>query len=291
MPLSAALAEWPQGCPEELSGPVSIAARRVALGDTPANAFEAMSGELGADASMLAAIARIHTVAGCDVARLLEAAARSIERRGALVNAASIATSGTKLSGKIVAALPLMILPLVPAAGGSLFDRRGALLLVCGAALLLVGVCWIAHLLPGPPDRDEVGELAGLLASVLDAGAGLRIALGLSREATRGSLRTELESCAHRVRLGADWYAALAMSSDEGLRSLAVVLVRAERIGSSIARALDAFARSRADAAEAAFDRATRRAPVLMVLPLTTCILPGYALLAVGPLLRGLSLG
>jgi pilus assembly protein TadC len=73
------------------------------------------------------------------------------------------------------------------------------------------------------------------------------------------------------------------------LRELGAVVVRAERLGTPASAALRAFAEVRRREREDEFERAARRAPVLMVLPLTTCILPAYVLLAVGPILRGLS--
>jgi tight adherence protein B len=239
----------------------------------------------------MAAIARLHAASGCDAARLVDAAARSIERRNALQRTASTATAGAKLSSRLVAALPVMVLPLVPATGGSLFDRRGSLLLLCGGLLLLLGGRWIARLLPRPPQGDDVGELAAFLSSAVRGGVGLHDALGLCCGTVGASLRAEMSSCSQRVRLGADWASALSLASNDGLRSMAGVLRRAERIGSPPGRALEMFAERRIEETEAAFDKATRRAPVLMVLPLTICILPAYVLLTVGPILRGVSFG
>jgi tight adherence protein B len=291
MPMSAAVAAWPGHCPDEARTAVADAARRVALGATPDEALAAMSW-LGQDgAATAAAIARLHAVSGCDAAGLLDACARSHERRAALSRTASVATSGTKLSGRIVAALPLTVLPLVPAAGGSLFDRRGSLMLLCGAFLLLAGAWWIGRLLPRPPRGDEVGELAAFLSSAIAGGVGMRDALTLCATAASPSVRNELAICTRRVRLGAGWTTALDMSSDDGLRAMAAVLRRAEELGVPVARSLETFAERRIEDAEATFDREARRAPVLMVLPLTICILPAYVVLAIGPILRGLSLG
>jgi tight adherence protein B len=291
MSLTTAVHAWPRHCPVGSEEPVTAAARRVALGASPADAFDAMSPWIGAEvAATVASIARLHAASGCDAARLLEAAARSVERRSRLSREASIAASGTKLSGKIVAALPLIGLPLVPAAGGALLDRRGSLMLVCGLLLLLGGAWWIGRLLPHAPEADEVAELAALLAAALGSGAGVRDAMGLCLGAG-GALVDELALCARRVGLGVEWATAMAMSSHDGLQAMAAVLRRGDDLGIPVARSLEAFAERRIEDAEAVFDKRVRRAPVLMVLPLTICILPAYVLLAIGPILRGLSLG
>jgi tight adherence protein B len=291
LPLPRALAAWPAACPGGLRPAATAVAARVALGDAPARALGAAVGELGDDALTLAAIAELHAVSGCDAARLLDVAARQVERRESLAGGAAVATSGAKLSGRMVAVLPMLALLAAPTAGVRLFDRRGALLLVCGVALLLVGVWWIARLLPRAPARDGVAELATFLAAALGAGVDLHAAMHLCAASATPSLRAQLVACVGRVRMGAGWSHALGLADDDGLRTMAAVLGRAEELGTPIRRSLLAFAGARERAAEAAFDRATRRAPVLMVVPLTVCILPAYLLLAVGPFLRGLSWG
>lgn len=289
--MDAAIAAWPEECPAELKDEIADVGRRVALGENPAGALSSLSSSFGEPAASMSSIARLHAESGCDAAGLLDGTARSIERREALAATAAIATSGTKLSGRIVAALPVLVLPLVPATGTTLFDRRGALLLLCGVALLWTGAWWIARLLPRPPPRDEAAELAASVAAALAAGIGLSSAIEVSSVATGATLREDIELCVRRVRLGSDWTTALRLSMFDGVRSMGDALARAERIGSPASLALSELADRRWDEAEASFEKATRRAPVLMVLPLTICILPGYVVLAIGPLLRGLSFG
>lgn len=287
LPFVAAVRAWPDESPETLRPVLSAVAARVRLGDAPEEALAALGPSLGGDAATLAAIARLHAVSGCDAARLLEAAARAAERRAFLATTASGATAGAKLSGRIVAGLPLLFLPLVPAVGVSLFDRRGSLLLLAGVSLLLTGGWWIARLLPRPPEPDGVAWLAAFVAAGFEAGVAVHDAIRVCSQ-TIPSLGADLAACARRVRLGASWSSALELSPDDGLRAVGAVFGRAERMGIPIAQSLDAFAARRSEEAEAAFDKAARRAPVLMVLPLTICILPAYVVLAVGPLLRGI---
>jgi pilus assembly protein TadC len=50
------------------------------------------------------------------------------------------------------------------------------------------------------------------------------------------------------------------------------------------------FARRRRRRLQLEFDAATKKAPVMMVVPLVLCVLPSFCLLALAPFLRGLSL-
>lgn len=291
LPMASAIDAWPDHTADDLRMVLLEPRARVALGDSPAAALSAATAVFGDDASAVGEIAELHDVTGCDAASLLEETAARIERRAALAKAAASATAGAKLSGWMLAGLPLAAAPLVPALGSTPFDRRGSLLLVCGATLLLAGISWIRRLLPRPPGRDEVGELADLLAAALGAGADLGSGLAFCFATVTGPVRTELYDSARRVGLGATWGSSLAASSDGGLRRVADVILRSERLGASAAGPLKALARARRSEVEASFDRSVRRAPVLMVLPLTTCILPAYVLLAIGPILRGVSIG
>jgi tight adherence protein B len=290
MPIRRALAAWPDHCSADARAGAALARARLSLGDDPARSVAAVA-FLGDDAPVVAAIVGLQQSTGCDGAGLLDAAARRIERRAALTQSALSATAGARLSGRIIAGLPLAIVPLLPAAGASLFDRRGSLLVICGAALLLAGGAWIGRLLPRPPGPDDAGEIAELVAAALDAGVDVDGALRLCARACPGSARTELEGAFRRVALGQSWGDALECSTDDGLRGLAEVVARGQRLGTPMAASLRAFASNRRVDQEGAFERSLRRAPVLMVLPLTTCILPAYVLLAIGPVLRGLSLG
>ena len=78
-------------------------------------------------------------------------------------------------------------------------------------------------------------------------------------------------------------------SDDESLRSLGAALAAPQSLGVPVAAALDEFARRRAESLENALERAIRRAPVKMVVPLTLCVLPSFALLALTPFLRSLT--
>jgi pilus assembly protein TadC len=59
--------------------------------------------------------------------------------------------------------------------------------------------------------------------------------------------------------------------------------------GAPLDASLRTFARSLRAAQARVFELETRRAPVLLVLPLTLCFLPAFALVMLGPLLHGVT--
>jgi tight adherence protein C len=92
------------------------------------------------------------------------------------------------------------------------------------------------------------------------------------------------------VVLGSTWPEALAASSDPHVSALGGALLSAYRVGVPVAGRLRLFASDLREQRRLAFEAETRKAPVMMVLPLVLCILPSFLLLALGPFVRGLSI-
>jgi hypothetical protein len=90
------------------------------------------------------------------------------------------------------------------------------------------------------------------------------------------------------VRLGMSWTAALSRAADAELRRMSEIL-RTTDGSDGTARSLRLFARTLRDEQRRSCDAMTRRAPVLLVLPLTLCFLPAFGLVLVLPMIRGLS--
>lgn len=285
--LQLAFDEWPARAPRSLELPLRTLAQRSRLGFCPADAVAGLDGL--ALAHPLRSALDGSRATGGDAAELLDVAATSLDRKAGLVRSARSSVVGQRLSGRLVAGLPLAFLAFLPA-GGRMLDRRGSLLLVAGAGLLLAGMWWIARLMPAPPEHDAAAELADLAAAALRAGAPPATALAVSSRALP-ELRAEMSACCNRVRLGASWSRSLEMAGHAGLRELAATIRRGEQLGTPIDSGLRAFASERRQAAEAEFASRSGRAPVLMVLPLVLCVLPSFALLGLAPFLRGLSLG
>ena len=93
------------------------------------------------------------------------------------------------------------------------------------------------------------------------------------------------------VRLGLTWGEALQRSCDESLARLGRILAQSEGKGLPMTATLGAFADARRKEVAGRLDAAIKRAPVLMIIPLVTCVLPAFVLLGLGPFIRGLGAG
>lgn len=278
LPVRQALLEWPARVPGEQRAGLARVARRVALGAPLARAL-AGSG-LDADGEDLAA-ALTAAESGADGAALVGALAAGAERRALAAARARAAASGVLVSARVVAALPLVCLLALPLSGAPPLDRVGVALLAAGCALDLAGALWLAHLSPAVAPADPAAALAERLAAALAGGLALRRAVEIC-----SGFEPDLRRAARRLAAGASWERAL--GSIAGGAELGRLLERCERHGLAPARALSGFAAVRRAAAEAEAERALRRAPVLMMFPLTVCVLPAFLLLGVIPHLRAL---
>lgn len=288
LPMHVALCRWANEAPVAARPALEALVRRTKLGLNPAGATEAMT-EWGDDARALTVIFSLHLKLGADIAAMLDALAGSIDEREAWMGDARAAGAGARTSSRVVAGLPLAFLPLTPASGAPLFDPAGLVLLVGGVTLVFVGMKWIRRLMPRPSDSEDTATaLAALLAGSITAGAPPSVALTVLAEQLS---QPELQRAKRLVALGFAWTGALARSLDPGLRSLATVLEATESLGLPLTDALKRFARRRRAQLARDFEMETKRASVLMMIPLTVCVLPAFVLLALGPFLRGLSLG
>ena len=286
-PRDAALM-WPEHASVSLRPALERAARRVLLGEPPGRAIRAV-GDLFPACEAVAAAFSVNRSSGTSLAKMLERIAVAERRRAEAGRSAGAGAAGAKMSARLVAGLPLAFVPLMPAAGSSMTDVPGSALLLLGITLCAAGLKWVSGLIPSPPRDDDVAQIAECIADVLRAGAPLSAAMSVALAVAPDGARDELERAARRVELGAGWVASLSRS-DGPLGLLAPVLDRSYRRGLPAAAQLEELARARRAAAASEFDAALRRAPVKMVLPLTLCVLPAYALLGLAPFIRGITL-
>ena len=281
--LRQALYAWP----DELAGEHREEARRVVrrleMGDSVTGAIEGSS-----SAWVLVPAFSVHLATGVDLVAWLERVAADIDARAGALRAARGAAAGAALSGRMVAGLPLLFVPLTPVARAPLDDPLGLSMLVVGTALALTGLRWIARLLPQPPGDDTTAELSVVLSAMLRAG--LPVAAALEIASNQSQACPALVRARRLVRLGATWADALDEAGADCI-PIAAAIRRAQRFGIPIADALEALVAARRSELERTFEEKMKRAPVLMVVPLTCCILPAYGLLALGPFLRGMSVG
>lgn len=281
-PPAAAVASWPSVAPEEVAPAITPVARRVVLGEAPASAVRTLP-----HASALGRCFALHRAAGGSLPALLERVAEAIEADVAAGDSARAATSGARLSARLVAGLPLAFVPLTSGGGALRAGAAGIALIAAGVALAAAGLWWIGKLVPAAPSGDDpVAALADDLAIALRGGIGLAPALEAAAEHPPPGLEHALARIERKVRLGDHWVDALRREGG-ALEALAEVLARSRSWGVPAAAPLREWARIRRAGVRTEMQRALRRAPVLMVVPLTVCVLPAFVLLAFGPFILG----
>ncbi len=290
LPVRAALLNWHEHAPPGLRDPLLGMARRISLGDTNDGAIRSLQPFFGPDAALLRAALVTCSEAGGDAPHMLERIAGNIQSRAALAEAGRAAGSGALLSGRLVAGLPLAFVPLMPLAKVPVFDAPGLLLLTLGVALALAGLTWVSALMPLPPPDDGAAAVADAAAAVLEGGASLQAALRLASRQAPETAVVSMQRAARLVALGLTWPDALARLDDAGLTELAAAVRLSHKFGLPASGALEAFSTRRREEQIRRFEAATRRAPVLMVIPLVTCVLPSYLVLGLGPFLRTFTL-
>lgn len=288
--MRAALLAWKDEAPHEVESELDKISDRLQLGDGTVRALEELKPVFAADHPALTTIVELASLVGGDTAAMLDRLARVIEVRDSFVAAGRSASAGAVLSARMVAGLPLAFLPLTPAARAPLLDPIGILLLVTGISLAGLGMWWIHRVVPRPSGADDPGaSVAEMTAALLEGGLSLRSSLDRVAKMETSASSRELARCARQVALGASWSRALSLSCEEGFRDVGTTIERAFRMGLPVESALLSLAARRRDRIRHEFEAATRKAPVVMVVPLVLCVLPSFGLLALAPFLRGLA--
>jgi tight adherence protein B len=287
-----ALARWSHDAPDELRPALEMLRRHVLLGRELEGAVSELEGPLGPDAASVATVLAVHARLGGNAARMLDRLARGMQERRVALEGARAAGAGATLSARLVAGLPLAFMPLAPVAKAPFFDAIGLALMGAGASLAVLGLLWMARLVPRLPDSDDVVALvAALAAAVLDEGASVPQAFDLIGRNAPAALAPHLTRARRLCSLGATWSEALARTGEPGLADIGATLMWSQRSGLPAARALEHLATQRRAELSIGFERRVKRGPVLMILPLVTCVLPSFLLLGLAPFLRGLSAG
>ena len=288
--MRAALLQWPAEASDEAQPILAQVARRLSLGDGIEPALTILEPHWDPRAfSALRTILVVHLRVGGNVALMIDAVVDSLAGRTESWEAARSAAAGMRLSGRMVALLPIVFLPATGLAQAPLTDAIGVSLLVMGALLCGLGMWWMNGLAPAAPERDGTAWLADIVSGALQGGTGLHRVLEVVAERAPVDIASDLDRARRIVALGSTWAEGLRRSGNTNLASLAAILDRSRELGAPAAESLRAFAQWRDEVAVNSFEAQMRRAPVRMVLPLTLCILPGFGLLALAPFLRGLA--
>jgi tight adherence protein B len=286
--LRGALACLYEEAPITARVPLERLSRLLALGQTVVEALRRTRGVFeDGDAQTLISLIAVHERDGGDLAGMLESLADRIDSRDMALRAAQGAGAGALLSARIVAGLPILVLLVTPGIDRSMLHGNGLLLLVTGLGLVAGGAAWMRRLVPRPEAVDDpVAIVCDVAACALRAGSSLHAALNGVLDACPREIRPQFEKAHRLVNVGASWPEALRRSGHADLADLAASIGHAQRLGVPLATSLERWAETRRTRRLRDFEVAVRRAPVLMVLPLTLCMLPAYLILGLGPVLH-----
>lgn len=246
--------------------------------------------ELAPFVIVLGAFAR----SGGRVGRSLARVARLLRGRLALDAERSALTAQGRLSATVLVALaPLgalffgILTPsyLVTLAG------PGRALGALAVALEIVGAAWLWRLVRAPSDAPELAALVDAVIVGLDAGLSFELALAmLVARSPRVARLPEARHLLADLRLGRTPRAAFAAFASSGADEarIAALVESASRFGAPLAELLVAQADALREAERRRAETAARRLPVLMLFPLSLCVLPALLIVFLGPPLLSL---
>lgn len=279
-----ALGRWPTNAPPEVRGELRSVAARSAIGLPLGSALFPIEEAWGAEGRTLSSSLLATMSTGGDLAAMLDDLARSIrDTRGRHRNARA-AAAGATLSGKMILALPSVLLLAAGLAGGG-FDPTGSGGVLLGAVLGGLGSVWIARLTPKPPPDDDLAAACDVMTRSLEAGASVVDALSAAACYGPAPIRARFTGARAMMDLGLSPRRALERA---GLPELGERIGDALGLGVPLSVSLRSLAGLRREEASLSFETRLRRAPVLMALPLSLCLLPSFFLIGFAPLLRAM---
>lgn len=293
--LELAFAEVAPTLPAALAGRTARVASALRLGEPIERALAAYDGvvpaaELAPFAIVLAAFSR----SGGRIGRSLARVARLLRGRLALDAERSALTAQGRLSAIVLVALaPLggvffaVLTPsYVPVLLGS-----GRALLVAAIVLEALGGAWLWWLVRAPSDAPELATLLDAVVVGLEAGLSFELSLAeLVARSPRVARLPEARRLLADLRLGQPprvAFGAFAASGPDEAR-IAALVESASRFGSPLAELLVAQADALRETERRRAEARARRLPILLLFPLTFCVLPALLLVFLGPPLLSL---
>ena len=258
-------------------------AAHVGLGCSVRRSLAPVEAAWGTDGRTLVSCFLTSMDGGGDLAAMLDDLAFTINGSIGRRRTARASAAGATLSGRLIMAVPVTLLVAGLTRGGIGAGDSGGLLL--GGVLGGLGSFWISRLTPKPPPDDDLAAACDVMRRSLVAGASVREALSVAAAQGPDGTRAELERAAGLIDLGFSPRRALERA---GLPELSDRLGDAITLGIPVSHSLHSLARLRRSEAALEFETRLRRAPVLMALPLSLCLLPSFFLIGFAPLLKAL---
>ena len=272
----AALVEWAGASADPV---VSSIGRRARLGLPLSAVVEPLAA--WPDGPLIARAIEAHAMHGGSLGATLRSIVSVLREREQMTHESRVASASSTLSGRLMGGLAILCaVGLVMRARSMTGTMIMAMLVAAG--LVCIGVRWSRSLMPKPPRADRpAAAKADLLAGLLDAGLQVPGALEL---ACGGE-----DTSARLVRLGMTWTEAIERSPDVEMKQIATVLRRCSSTGAPVSEALRLLATNIRAMQRREAEIAAKRAPIMLVLPLTLCFLPAFALVLVAPMIGAMS--
>lgn len=232
--------------------------------------------------------------AGGPVRRRLERVAALLRGRLALEEEHAALTAQGRVSAVVLIALApfggALFMVLMPSYGRTLFER-GLGLLALAVVLEVAGAVWLARIVRSPAHKHELASLLDAVVVGLDAGLTFEQALrALVDRAPKLARLPEARRLLADLALGLGRPRAFAAFASSGPAEARVsgLVSAATRLGAPLAELLVAQADALRDSGRRSAEAQARRLPVLMLFPLTFCVLPALLIVFLGPPLLSL---
>ena len=232
--------------------------------------------------------------AGGPVRRRLDRVAALLRGRLALEDEQRALTAQGRVSAVVLVGLvPLgavLFATLMPSYAAVLLDR-GRGLLLAAVVLEVIAVSWLARIVGMRPAAPDLAALLDAVVVGLDAGLSFEQSLQalIARKADVGRLR-DARLLAADLALGVRRDRAFGTFARRGGAEarVAAIVGAATRLGAPLAELLVLQADSLREAERRRAEARARRLPVLMMFPLTFCVLPALLIVFLGPPLLSL---
>ena len=294
--LELAFAQVAPTLPPALARATAGVATALRLGQPVEAALAAFDGvvpasELAPFTIVLGAFAR----SGGRIGRSLSRVARLLRGRLALDAERAALTAQGRLSAIVLVGLAplgaLFFAILTPSYAATLLGSGKALALVA-LGLETCGALWLWRLVRAPSDTPELASLLDAVVVGLDAGLSFELSLSaLVSRSPRVARLPEARRLLADLRLGRPprvAFEAFAASGPDEAR-IAALVESAARFGAPLADLLVAQADALRDAERRQAETKARRLPILMMFPLTFCVLPSLLVVFLGPPLLSLA--
>ncbi|HWC15320.1 MAG TPA: type II secretion system F family protein [Actinomycetota bacterium] len=283
-----ALTGWHDDVGGDLEPHLLRVSRRIALGASIEEALEPLRNLAPHETAAVARVLTTGAQHGSSLAVGVSRVASIIEERSEMADDARGAAVAARTSTRMLAIFAVAFATLLPSWRSA---PPPAIVLSLAVATVLgwAGMRWVTALSPRPPQRDHpVAAFADALGAALNAGLDIERGLAAVRSGDE-VVDADIARALRRRRMGAGWRDSFTEAADPSLRRLAPVIDAGVRSGAALHDDLAVFARRARYDARCEFELRAKKAPIMLVLPLTLCFLPAFAIAILVPLLGGLS--